>query len=352
MTGRALMTGAIEILPPAEPPTLEDYARRINARWQESVGSILEVGRLLVEAKAALDHGAFGDLVGSRCPFSIRTAQRLMAIGADQRLANPTHVSHLPPAWGTLYELTRLDDAAFAARISDGTIRPDMERREIGQLVKRDRRQARVAELGRRIAALPAKRYGVILADPEWRFEPRSRESGMDRAADNHYPTSPTEAIAARPVADLAADDCVLWLWATAPMLPQALTVMEAWGFAYKSHAIWRKAERGAAKPMQGTGYWFRSSHELLLVGTRGNVPAPAMGDQAASVIDAPALKHSAKPECFLELIERLYPGIPKIELNRRGAPRPGWDAWGNEAEHQDRNPAGRTPDGEGRAGD
>src|SRR5271155_5436675 len=88
-----------------------------------------------------------------------------------------------------------------------------------------------------------------------WRFKPWSRETGMDRAADNHYPTSEPSDIAARDVASIAADDCVLFLWATAPMLPQAIDVMRAWGFAYKSHFVW-------AKDRLGTGYWNRNKHE------------------------------------------------------------------------------------------
>src|SRR5262249_46156584 len=99
--------------------------------------------------------------------------------------------------------------------------------------------------------------YGVIYADPPWRFEPYSRESGMDRAADNHSPTMDLAAIKALPVP--AADDCILFLWATAPMLPQALDVMAAWGFTYKSQFVW-------AKDKIGTGYWNRNQHELLLV--------------------------------------------------------------------------------------
>lgn len=189
---------------------------------------------------------------------------------------------------------------------------------------KTERRAARERDLAARQRALPDRRYGVIYADPEWRFEPRSRESGMDRAADNHYPTSSTDAIAARPVAAIAADDCVLFIWATVPMLPDALRVMSAWGFAYKSHAIW-------FKDRVGTGYWFRNAHELLLVGTRGQPPAPAMGGQFSSVIEAPIGAHSAKPDDFRELIETYFPTLPKIELNARTA-REGWDTWGNEA--------------------
>jgi N6-adenosine-specific RNA methylase IME4 len=197
-------------------------------------------------------------------------------------------------------------------------------RHVVDQDTKAERRAEREIELAARQTALPDKRYGVIYADPEWRFEPYSRETGMNCTADNHYPTSPTEEICGRRVGDIAADDCVLFLWATVPMLPQALAVMAAWGFRYKSNFVW-------VKNRAGTGYWNRNAHEHLLVGTRGNVPAPAPGTQWPSAIEAPVGRHSEKPEKFYELIEGYFPNLPKIELNARRS-RPGWDAWGNEA--------------------
>jgi N6-adenosine-specific RNA methylase IME4 len=193
---------------------------------------------------------------------------------------------------------------------------------------KKERRDEREAVLGAKIAALPERRYGVILADPEWRFETYSRETGMDRAADNHYPTSDLETIKSRPVSTIAADDCVLFLWATAPMLPQALDVMGAWGFRYASQFVW-------AKDRIGTGFWNRNKHELLLIGVRGSPPAPAMGTQADSLIGAPVGRHSEKPAIFYEIIEAYFPTLPKIELNAR-ASRSGWDAWGFEAEPEE----------------
>lgn len=192
---------------------------------------------------------------------------------------------------------------------------------------KAEKRAAREVELAAKQQALPQKRYGVILADPEWRFEPYSRESGMDRAADNHYPTSATDEICQRDVPSISAEDCVLFLWATSPMLRDAFRVMEAWGFEYKSSAVWDKIHIG-------TGYWFRNRHEYLLVGTKGDVPAPAMGEQFASLMAIPRKEHSAKPEQFYDLIEQYFPTLPKIELNARAA-RPGWDAWGYEAPEQ-----------------
>ncbi len=193
---------------------------------------------------------------------------------------------------------------------------------------KKLRRADRERELADKQRALPDRKFGVILADPEWKHVPWS-DTGMRKSADNHYPTTPTDEIAARPVEQIAAADCVLFLWATVPMLPDALDVMGAWGFTYRSHAMWRKIYPGK---QQGMGYWLRINHELLLIGTRGKIPCPAPGDNWGSVIEAPHTgKHSEKPEIFYELIEAYFPNLPKIELNARSA-RPGWDAWGLEA--------------------
>ena len=192
---------------------------------------------------------------------------------------------------------------------------------------KQERREAHERETAAKILALPNKRYGVIYGDPEWRFEPWSRKTGMSRAADNTFSTSATKVIKARDVPSIAAKNCVLFLWATIPMLLDAHEVMTGWGFEYKSHVIWEKPDLGA-------GYWVREQHELLLIGTRGKIPAPAPGKQWPSVVKAPrGTRHSQKPEIFAEMIEKLYPTMPKIELNRVGKPRPGWGAWGAEVE-------------------
>jgi N6-adenosine-specific RNA methylase IME4 len=193
-------------------------------------------------------------------------------------------------------------------------------------LAEQRRRQDREAELGARIEALPDRRCGVIVADPEWRFQVWSEESGSGCSASAHYPTSGLDVIKSRDVRSIAAPDCVLFLWAIPPMLPEALAVMAAWGFTYKAHVVWLKDKIGL-------GYWVRSKHEILLIGTRGRIPAPAPGTQWESVITAPTGRHSAKPTIFLERIEQLYPTVPKIELNCRGKSRPGRDAWGAEAE-------------------
>lgn len=184
-------------------------------------------------------------------------------------------------------------------------------------------RAVKEAQLAANQKALPDKKFGVIYADPEWKFKTWS-EAGMDRAVENHYPTSETSVIAARPVGDLAADDCVLFMWVTNPCLVQGIEVMAAWGFEYKANFVWDKV-------IIDRGYWNRARHEILLVGTRGNVPAPAMGTQWESLVQSPRGEPSVKPDWAYEMIEEYFPNLPKIELNARRR-RDGWNAWGFEA--------------------
>ena len=165
-------------------------------------------------------------------------------------------------------------------------------------------------------------RFPVIYADPPWRYEHVKTES---RAIENEYPTMSLEEICALPVRDIATDDSILFLWTTSPKLAEAMRVIEAWGFEFRTCAAW-------VKDKMGMGYYFRQRHELLLVAARGSLPVPLPEHRHDSVIEAPLGAHSAKPEIFAELIEEMYPEHKRIELFCR-SPRPGWSAWGNQAE-------------------
>jgi N6-adenosine-specific RNA methylase IME4 len=185
-------------------------------------------------------------------------------------------------------------------------------------------RIAKLVELSKGNKPLNLERaYPVILADPPWQY--RADTAYPDLETEHHYPTMPTEEIAALPVADLATPDAVLFLWATSPHLPEALQVMAAWGFQYQTSVLW-------VKNFIGLGYWIRTRHEFLLIGSRGNMPHPAVSARPDSVIEAPRREHSRKPDEAYELIERMYPELPKMELFARHA-RAGWMAWGNEVE-------------------
>jgi N6-adenosine-specific RNA methylase IME4 len=264
--------------------------------------------------------------------------QRDTGMGGDRKSRSPDATVKLADLGVTKQEssrwqkLAKLDDRPFEDIIRTAKDRAieSMERTQTRSTKASDRAR-REAELGAKQRALPQQKFGVILADPEWRCEPCSRETGMDRAADNHYPTSVVKEIAQRDVLSISHDDCILFLWATVPMLSEAITVMQAWGFTYKSNFVWVKDRIGA-------GCWSRNRHELLLIGTRGHIPAPAMGTQACSVIEAPVGERSEKPNIVYELIEGWFPNVPKIELNGRHT-RDGWFSWGVEAPASESDP-------------
>lgn len=165
----------------------------------------------------------------------------------------------------------------------------------------------------------------VLLADPPWQYDFAETDS---RQIENQYPTADAETIATH--LDLAwapklADDCVLFMWATAPKLREAFIVLDGWGFEYKTHAVWDKEKIGM-------GYWFRGQHELLLVATRGKKSPPEAANRFASVFrEARESKHSKKPQCVYEAIEAMFPGEVKFEMYAREA-REGWLQGGNEA--------------------
>lgn len=193
--------------------------------------------------------------------------------------------------------------------------------------VKAEHREQLERRLAPHVRPLPEKKFSVIYADPPWRFEPRSRITGMDRAPENHYPTMTIDELVAIDVPTIAQPNSVLLLWATVPMIESALFLMSAWGFRYRSHVIWDKGTIGL-------GYWFRNRHELLLVGMRGHVKGPSRGKQWPSLFYAPRGRHSAKPAIFREMIDQYFPApLKKIELFARGKARKGWVMWGNEVE-------------------
>ena len=166
----------------------------------------------------------------------------------------------------------------------------------------------------------PEGRYPVLYADPPWRYE-HAPAGGKNRSIERQYPTMDLDAICALPVGELATDDAVLFLWATSPKLAEAMRVIEAWGFDYRTNAVW-------VKDRIGMGYYVRARHELLLIARRGALPVPAPSARPDSVLEAPRAAHSAKPPETYALIERMYPDLPRVEMFSRTAVD-GWDSWG-----------------------
>lgn len=180
---------------------------------------------------------------------------------------------------------------------------------------------------------LPKQHFSGIVADPPWQFKTRSAK-GMGRSADNHYRTMKASEIARMPVADLATKNSVLFLWATWPTIMDAFSVIEAWGFTYKTCAfMWMKAHvnqidmfRDDADALMSNGYWTRSNSEPCLLATRGK-PKRLHADVRQGIIE-PRREHSRKPGIHAR-IERLVSG-PYLELFARQS-RPGWTVWGDE---------------------
>ena len=168
-------------------------------------------------------------------------------------------------------------------------------------------------------------KYGIIYADPPWRYD----NKGGNGAAENHYTTMNISDIYSLPVADIAAKDSALFLWTTFPLLSEALRVIDAWGFKYKTVAfVWLKQNRKAKTWFHGLGFWTRSNAEVCLLATRGH---PKRQDKSVhQLIISPIESHSKKPDEARDKIVRLMGDIPRVELFARQA-TPGWDVWGNE---------------------
>jgi N6-adenosine-specific RNA methylase IME4 len=182
---------------------------------------------------------------------------------------------------------------------------------------------------------LPRNHFGAIYADPPWSFRVWSKDTGSGRSAESHYSTMSMDEIAALPVADLAADDCVLFMWACWPSLPDALRIIEAWGFTYKTCGFdWMKAHAGQIEMFRvdgdvqvGMGYWTRANTEPCLLAVRGK-PRRINADVRQGILE-PRRQHSRKPDCVPARIERLVDG-PYLELFAR-TKREGWTVWGNQ---------------------
>lgn len=305
--------------------TAEYWEARVRPHLGRAVEGIVGAGREFIEAKAAVAHGEFGRLA-ELLDMDRTTVYRFMAVAEHAVTGNVAHVQHLPPSWGTLYELTKLDPPVLKAAIESGEVSRDMERKAARQLVARHSVEGAPGERPRPEPI--AGTFRVITADPPWKYENRATRA----AAEDHYPTLSIGELCmldvdGRTVADCAADGAHLYLWATNAFLRDAFTVMEDWGFEYKTCLTW-------VKPQLGIGNYFRSMTEHVLFGVRGRLAV--MDGNQPNWFRHDRGRHSRKPECFYELVERVSPG-PYLELfGRRDPlgfpPREGWTVWGNEA--------------------
>jgi len=165
----------------------------------------------------------------------------------------------------------------------------------------------------------PIPEGDIYYADPPWQYD---FSETITREIENQYPTMELGEI--KKLAIPSPQDSALFLWATAPKLIEALEVMKAWGFTYKTNMIWDKEKFGM-------GYWFRGQHELLLVGTKGNMSPPDSNNRISSVFKEKRGEHSAKPLSIHDIIEAMLPNLTYVELFARKPYNEKWLCWGNE---------------------
>ena len=172
------------------------------------------------------------------------------------------------------------------------------------------------------------KKYQIIYADPPWHYR-NYADNTASRWVGNQYPVMSISDLCELPVASISDKDCVLFLWTTPPCLQEALQVVEAWGFIYKTKAFcWVKQNRNNMGIFTGMGYWTRSNTEDCWLATKGTPHRIDAG--IPQVVLYPKRKHSLKPDIVRTRIVQLVGDLPRIELFARQKVN-GWDAWGNE---------------------
>ena len=313
------------------PSTADEWAAVVRSHLARTVESIVAAGRDLLEAKASLPHGEWLPML-AKAGVNDSTARKMMAVAGHPVLANQDHGHDmaLPPSWRTLYELTKVPDPELVAAIESGIVRPDMPRKEAAALAR-----GRITiEDAPPLAPIAEGQYATIVADPPWSYGNTSTRG----AAEDHYSTMSIEELCdldvdGQTVDERAAPESHLYLWTTAGHLPEAFSVMEAWGFTYKTYIVW-------VKPQMGMGNYFRVSTELVLFGVKGGLRTNHRG--LKNYFEARRGKHSAKPRVFREMVMQASHG-PYLELFSRcrkdrelacdcSKCENGWDVWGDQS--------------------
>ena len=171
---------------------------------------------------------------------------------------------------------------------------------------------------------LPKGKYNIIYADPAWSYY-----KGGYKNQSQHYDGMSIDEICQLPIKELAADNCILFIWVTFPILPDAFKVIESWGFKYSTVGfVWVKSKQDKTGFAFGLGNWTRSNAELCLIATKGSIERKDAG--ISQIIYEPKEEHSKKPAIVRDKIIQLVGDLPRIELFARQETR-GWKVWGNQ---------------------
>lgn len=341
----AIVCADLESLGVGRPPRAKAKAEEVIALWTDDqtltqaeiadkVGiSQQSVARILTDANVLLKNGQNCTILSKKSKKpklttedmatlrkvsarSIKSARMVKRKGNAQ-LSKAVKDGHLP-----------VDKAASVAKQSDDFIETFLNNLQNGDVKPTEAMRLTHRDLlPKKIAALPEDKFRVIYADPPWAYND-ARQTGDNRettGVDAHYASMPLEDIKAMDVKSLAAPDSVLLMWGVFPLLPEVLEVIEAWGFKYKTAFVWDKERTNF-------GSYHDARAEILLIGTRGSC-TPEIDQKEKQVQSFPRTKHSAKPEEWRNLIDRLWPSGPRIELFHRGTGPEGWTTWGGQSD-------------------
>ena len=283
--------------------------RQLDASQRACVAVELEP-MFAVEAKIRMKLGG-GDKKSGKVnlPYPIADTKQAREEAAEVVGVSPSMVS--------LAKAIKVSDPAMFDRVKFG----DMT-------INAARQETRAVEVHDRLVniAIPKGKHRVIYADPPWWYAtPQHSKTEQATVLKSHYPSMKIDEICALPIKDMAADDAVLFLWTTSPLLFEAAKVIEAWGFKYKASIIWDKVKHNV-------GHYVSVRHEFLLICTRGSCPKDSE-KLADSVVVMERTEHSAKPEVFRNMIDEMYEPVKgdRVELFARADLPKHWKAWGNQ---------------------
>lgn len=322
-----------EVVPVLESTRTLDECEAVIRR---GLNSFIEVGEALMEIRdnrlyREKGFSRFEDYCQQEWKWTHRHANRLIESAEVVHSLGP--IGPILPATESqareLVPLMRQDEAemvetwnelreTYGDKITAAKIKDVVERKLTRETIMENRK-----ELPR--PSVPDGIYSVIYADPAWEY----RNSGLMGSAESHYMTMPTADICALPIPQRSADDAVLFLWATNPLLPDAMQVLKAWEFEYKTNFVWIKDRSTYGK----LGFYNYGRHEILIIATRGSM-LPRCKPLPDSVLPYPKTEHSRKPTEIYDLIETMYPEERYLELFARSR-RDGWQAFGNEVPNE-----------------
>lgn len=322
----------------------EERLGELESVIERGLKTFVDVGMALLEIRDSRlyreDYSTFEDYCRDRWGFTRMRASQLIAsyevvnnvnncLQIPQTESQARPLTSLEPeqqreAWARAVE-TAPDGKITAAHVQEVVSR--MREKEILSQAKRIQAEKREEKRAERIEIITNEKpldnigpFNVIYADPPWKYD---YSQSTSREIENQYPTMELEDICKLQIANICSDDCVLFMWSTSPKLYDAMKVIDAWGFTYKTCMVW-------VKDKIGMGYYARQQHELLLIATIGNLPVPKPEDRPSSVIYGDRNEHSEKPDEVYILLENMYPEFSKVELFGRKL-REGWFTWGNQ---------------------